>query len=74
MFLSEKMVERIRSLYPVGTRLRCENMPDDPNPVPPGTLGTVVYVDDAGQIGMKWDNGRSLSLIYGVDNFTKIEE
>ena len=74
MFLSEKMVERIRSLYPVGTRLRCENMPDDPNPVPPGTLGTVVYVDDAGQIGMKWDNGRSLSLIYGVDSFTKIEE
>lgn len=74
MFVSEKMVERIRSLYPVGTRLRCENMSDNPDSVPPGTLGTVVYVDDAGQIGMKWDNGRSLSLIYGVDSFTKIEE
>ena len=34
--------------------------------------GTVIYVDDAGQIGMKWDNGRSLVIIPGEDLFEVI--
>ena len=48
-------------------------MPDDPRPIESGTIGTVVGVDDAGQIMMKWDNGRSLSLIPGVDSFHTVE-
>lgn len=42
--------------------------------VPSGMTGTVDYVDDEGQIGMSWDNGRTLSLIYGVDSFSIIDE
>ena len=41
-------------------------------PVGSGTRGSVRYVDDAGQIGVAWDNGRSLSLIPGVDSFRKL--
>ena len=48
-------------------------MPDDPQPIEPGTLGTVRGVDDAGQVMVVWDNGRSLSLIPGVDCFHTVE-
>lgn len=60
----------------VGDRIRLLHMgPDDPDPIPPGSEGTVDYVNadpDLGQIGVKWDNGRSLMLIPGVDHFAVI--
>ena len=59
--------------YPPGTRICLLVMPDDPNPVPVGTCGTVLAVDGAGQLLMRWGNGRSLSLIPGVDNFEVLE-
>lgn len=42
---------------------------DDIQAPPIGTRGKVVYVDDAGQIHVKWENGSSLALIPGVDKF-----
>ena len=68
-FLRPEQVERIRQQYPAGTRICCDNMSDDPQPIEPGTLGEVIGVDDAGQVMTKWDNGRSLSLIPEVDSF-----
>lgn len=47
-------------------------MEDPYHPVPDGTEGNVEFVDDAGQIHMKWDNGRTLALIPGIDEFVKI--
>lgn len=54
------------------TRVRLISMPNDPDPIPVGTEGTVVggYDDpygDLSQIWVKWDNGRTLNLIPGVD-------
>lgn len=63
----------IRRRYPPGTRIELLSMEDPYHPVPSGMKGTVVGVDDAGSIMMKWDNGRSLSLIPGEDSFRKIE-
>lgn len=67
-------VERIKERYPQGTRIRCLFMRDDYHPIPFGTMGTVDYVDDAGQIHMNWDNGSSLALVIGVDCFDVVSE
>lgn len=69
MFLSDKEVNKIKEMYPAGTRIRLISM-DDPQAVPSGTYGTVEHVDDAGQIHMHWDNGRGLALVPGEDQFT----
>ena len=63
-----------KEMYPVGTRIELISMEDPYAPVPSGTKGTVVCVDDMGTIHMKWDNGRTLGLIPGEDSFRKIEE
>lgn len=73
-FPSRAQVEYTRSCYPPGTRILLNNMNDPYAPVPTGTKGTVRYVDDAGGVGVAWDNGRSLSLIPGVDSFRKLTQ
>ena len=56
-------------MYPPGTRILLLGMDDPHHPVPPGTRGTVDHVDDGGNIHMKWDNGRTLSLCSDADSF-----
>ena len=70
--LSQEWVRQIREQYPAGTRVRMNFMPNDPQPIAPGTEGEITGCDDAGQLLMRWSNGRSLSLIPGVDDFTVI--
>lgn len=67
-------LQRLREVYVPGTRIRLVEMGgNDPMPVEPGTKGTVDLVDDAGQIQVRWDNGRSLTLVPGVDTFCVIK-
>lgn len=73
-FLDRRQVEHIRQLYPPDTRIQLQHMEDPYAPVPAGTRGTVRYVDDIGGIGVAWDNGRSLSLIPGVDSYRKLTQ
>lgn len=72
MELSRETVNRLKSEYPSGTRVRCIYMNDPFHPIDEGTTGTVDHVDDAGQLHMHWDNGRTLALVYGEDIFEKI--
>ena len=69
---SREKVARLREQYPAGTRICLDSM-DGEAGMPQGLEGTVQYVDDAGQLGISWDNGRSLSLITGADYFHKKE-
>ena len=73
-FPSREQVEFIRKNYPPGTRVMLNNMNDPYSPVESGTRGPVRYVDDAGTLAVAWDNGRSLSLIPGVDSFRKLTQ
>ena len=70
--MDKKMVNFIKGQFPPGTRIRLNSMEDPYHPVSPGTEGEVDYVDDDGQIHMKWDNGRTLPLTPGEDSFTVI--
>lgn len=51
-----------------GDRVRLLAMPDDPDPIPYGSEGTVEYADRL-QVRVKWDNGRGLNLIPEVDRW-----
>lgn len=54
----------------VGERIRLIEMPNDPCPIEPGSLGTIRFVSPGPQqIGVKWDSGRTLHLVMGVDVF-----
>lgn len=66
---SREKVESIRKTFPIGTRVKCLTMRDDPRPIPSGTEGTVTLVDDIGNIHTRWDNGSSLALVPEVDDF-----
>ena len=68
-FPNEQEVAVLRQKYPHGTMLRLIRMVNDPNPIEPGAVGEVDFIDDAGNIHMIWRNGGSLSLIDGVDDF-----
>ena len=59
-----------------GDRIRLLSMPDDPDPIPAGSTGTIESVTEGplGQVHVKWDDsGRTLSLVPGVDRFEVIE-
>jgi hypothetical protein len=67
-FPSPEMVKEIRAQYPEGSRVKLLCMNDPLTNIPPGTLGTVRYVDDIGSIHTRWDNGSGLAVVYGVDH------
>ena len=66
--IDDKTLEKLRRDYPAGTRVVLKKM-DDPYPIPVGTKGTIRYIDDIGDAHVNWDNGRSLALVIGVDEF-----
>jgi len=57
----------------IGKRVRLIEMKEDPNPIAPGTMGTVVHVG-GDVINVEWDNGRNLGLVEGVDEYEFTDE
>ena len=67
-FPSREQIAALRQKYPKGTIVQLISMEDAQAP-PPGTLGKVQGIDDAGQILVHWRTGSSLNLLPGVDSF-----
>lgn len=64
--INDKVLERLRKMYPVGAKVELVRM-DDVQAPPVGTKGVVEFIDDIGTIHVKWENGSSLGVVYGED-------
>ena len=71
--LKDYQIKRIKEQYPKGTEIELISM-EDSQAVPLGTHGIVDFVDDMGTIQMTWDNGSSLGLVVGEDQFKVINK
>ena len=65
-FPNKELIESLRKRYPTGARVVLDHMEDVLAP-PIGSTGTVRGVDDIGSIMVDWDEGGSLSVVYGED-------
>ena len=60
--------------YPPGTRVEVVSLCNEEEHLKPGMKGTVVGVDDQPALLVNWDNGSSLSLLIGQDQFAVIQQ
>lgn len=71
---SRALVDRVKAMYPVGTRVELVEMEDPYRRLPVGLKGTVKEVDDIATVHIAWDNGCTLGAVYGVDQIKKVME
>lgn len=64
--------KQLAEQYPIGCKVKLVKM-DDVQAPPVGTIGTVLGIDDAGDLLMRWETGSSLKIILGVDVIEKVE-
>ena len=74
MLYQRDYVAHMREKYPPGTRVEVVSLCNEEEHLKPGTKGTVVGVDDQPALLVHWDNGSSLSLLIGQDQFRVIPE
>lgn len=70
MKIAKEWLDFLREQYPAGSRIQLTEMGSDPAPIPPGSMGTLDHIDDAGQFQINWDSGQRLPLAIGEDRFT----
>ena len=68
--ISKGQLEFLRRQFPIGSRIKLQEMRDSFCPVESGTMGTLQCIDDVGTFHVRWDNGRGLGLVPGEDQFT----
>ena len=71
---TKKEIEYIKQKYEIGTKVKLIKMYDFYNDLATGEEGIITSVDDLGTLHIKWENGSTLGLVVGVDEFEIIEE
>lgn len=71
--MNAEVLKKLEEEYSKGTSVKLVQMDDAYSP-PVGTLGRVQHIDATGSIYVKWDNGSSLAVLYGVDRCVKVKE
>lgn len=71
-FPDQETVERIRKMYPIGTRVELIRMDDPYSRLKPGDKGTVRSVDDTATVFVDWDCGSGLGVVYGEDQIRRL--
>jgi hypothetical protein len=57
----------------INKRIRLVGTMDDNNPIPVGSEGIIIHIG-GGVINVKWDNGRTLGLIEGEDQYIILDD
>lgn len=70
---AQEEIKDIKKKYIAGTKIKLIKM-YDLQEVPVGTKGIIEFIDDIGTLHIKWENGSTLGLVVGVDEFEIIEE
>ena len=71
-WITDETLQRLRTSFPEGCRVRLINMDDPYTKLLPGETGTVVHVDCVGTIHVDWDNGSTLGVAFGIDRCERI--
>lgn len=71
-YISAEELNALKKRFPSGSRVMLTRM-DDKQAPPPGTKGTVDYIDSIGTIFVSWDNGSQLGVVYKVDKCIRID-
>lgn len=71
---TQEKVKLIKQIYKPNTKIELIKMYDYINSVPSGTIGIVEFVDDIGNISVKWENGSTTNLIKGIDEYKILGE
>lgn len=71
-FPDRETVERVRKMYPIGTRVELIHMDDLYSCLKPGDKGTVRLVDDTATVFVDWDCGSRLGVVYGEDQIRRL--
>lgn len=71
-FPDQRTVERVRKMYPGGTRVELIQMDDQYSHLKPGDKDTVRLVGDTATIFVDWDSGSGLGIVYGEDRVGRL--
>lgn len=72
--LTIEEIKYIKDTYKEGMNVKLIKMYDFANDLVTGTVGVITAVDDIGTIHVNWNNGSTLGLVIGTDEFEVIEQ